>query len=108
MVSPHHSLGPNQHYREVSEQYDIPWWREFWEAHGGAGRDYPLPHRAEFPGNGDLYGDLAKAAHSDGLTGIAGMDSNRSQSRALRDCKAIFGRAEMVFLDSSGKGRRRF
>jgi hypothetical protein len=73
------------------EQYDIPWWREQWKRTAVQGvilnaggivayypSKYPLQHRAEFLGNRDLYGDLAKAAHSDGLTVIARMDSNRT------------------------------
>ena len=31
-----------------------------------------------FLGNRDLYGDLAKIAHADGLTVVARMDSNRA------------------------------
>ena len=72
-------------------RYDIPWWREFWkrtEVQGvilNAGgivayypSKFPLQHRAEFLGGRDLYGELAKAAHDDGLVVIARMDSNRT------------------------------
>ncbi len=73
------------------EQYDIPWWRDFWKRTAVQGvilnaggivayypSKYPLQHRAEFLGNRDLYGDLAKVAHADGLVVIARMDSNRT------------------------------
>ncbi|MEO8368437.1 MAG: alpha-amylase family protein [Candidatus Solibacter sp.] len=72
------------------DQYDIPWWREYWkrtEVQGviiNAGgivayypSKFPLHHRAQFLNNRDLYGDLAKAAHEDGLIVMARMDSNR-------------------------------
>ncbi len=72
-------------------RYDIPWWREFWKRTRVQGvilnaggivayypSKFPLQHRAEFLGDRDLYGDLAKAAHADGLTVIARMDSNRT------------------------------
>ena len=72
-------------------RYDIPWWREFWKRTRVQGviinaggivayypSKYPLQHRAEFLGDRDLYGDLAKAAHDDGLTVVARMDSNRT------------------------------
>jgi hypothetical protein len=72
-------------------RYDIPWWRDFWKRTRVQGviinaggivayypSKYPLQHRAEFLGNRDLYGDLAKAAHDDGLTVVARMDSNRT------------------------------
>ncbi len=72
-------------------RYDIPWWREFWKRTRVQGviinaggivayypSKYPLQHRAEFLGDRDLYGDLAKAAHEDGLTVVARMDSNRT------------------------------
>ncbi|HWE49159.1 MAG TPA: alpha-amylase family protein [Bryobacteraceae bacterium] len=72
-------------------RYDIPWWREYWkrtEIQGviiNAGgivayypSKFPLQHRAEFLGNRDLYGELARVAHEDGLTVVARMDSNRT------------------------------
>ena len=72
------------------EQYDVPWWREYWkrtEVQGviinGGGivayypSKFPLHHRAQFLNGRDLYGDLAKAAHQDGLVVMARMDSNR-------------------------------
>jgi len=72
-------------------RYDIPWWREFWKRTRVQGviinaggivayypSKFPLQHRAEFLGDRDLYGDLAKAAHEDGLVVIARMDSNRT------------------------------
>ncbi len=73
------------------ERYDIAWWREFWKRTRTQGviinaggivayypSKFPLQHRAEFLGDRDLYGDLAKAAHADGLVVIARMDSNRT------------------------------
>jgi hypothetical protein len=73
------------------EQYDISWWREYWkrtEVQGviiNAGgivayypSKFPLHHRAEFLNGRDLYGELTKAAHDDGLVVMARMDSNRT------------------------------
>ena len=72
-------------------RYDIGWWREFWKRTRVQGliinaggivayypSKFPLQHRAEFLDGRDLYGDLAKAAHDDGLVVIARMDSNRT------------------------------
>ena len=72
-------------------RYYIPWWRDYWKRTQVQGvivnaggivayypSKYPLQHRAEFLGDRDLYGDLAKAAHTDGLVVIARMDSNRT------------------------------
>jgi hypothetical protein len=72
-------------------RYDIPWWREFWKRTqvqaviinaGGIVAYYPskfpLHHRAEFLGGRDLFGELTKAAHDDGLFVMARMDSNRA------------------------------
>lgn len=73
------------------ERYDIAWWREYWkrtEVQGviiNAGgivayypSKFPLHHRAQFLHDRDLYGELAKAAHEDGLAVLARMDSNRA------------------------------
>jgi hypothetical protein len=72
-------------------RYDIAWWREYWKRTqtqaviinaGGIVAYYPskfpLHHRAEFLGGRDLFGDLTKAAHEDGLFVMARMDSNRA------------------------------
>ena len=78
-------------------RYDIPWWREFWKRTAIQGvilnaggivayypSKFPLHHRAEFLGNRDLYGELAQAAHSDGLVVLARMDSNRTAEDFFR------------------------
>lgn len=72
-------------------RYDIPWWRSYWKRTQVSGviinaggifayypSKYPLHHRPEFLGDRDLYGELAKAAHDDGLFVLARMDSNRA------------------------------
>ncbi len=72
-------------------RYDIAWWREYWKATEIQGviinaggivayypSRYPLQHQAEFLQGRDLYGELAKAAHEDGLVVLARMDSNRA------------------------------
>jgi hypothetical protein len=73
------------------DQYDIPWWREYWKRTAVQGviinaggivayypSKFPLHHRAEFLNGRDLYGELTKAAHEDGLIVMARMDSNRT------------------------------
>src|SRR5437870_846929 len=72
-------------------RYDLGWWRQYWKrtqvqglvmSAGGIVAYYPsrfpLQHRAEFLGERDLYGELANAAHEDGLVVLARMDSNRA------------------------------
>jgi len=72
-------------------RYDIDWWRAYWKRTevqavivnaGGIVAYYPsrfpLHHRAEFLGGRDLFGELTKAAHDDGLFVMARMDSNRT------------------------------
>jgi Hypothetical glycosyl hydrolase 6 len=72
-------------------RYDIQWWRGYWKRTqvqaviinaGGIVAYYPskfpLHHRAEFLGDRDLFGELTKAAHDDGIFVMARMDSNRA------------------------------
>ncbi|MEO5998940.1 MAG: beta-galactosidase [Chitinophagaceae bacterium] len=72
-------------------QYDIPWWRKFWKQTqtegvivnaGGIVAYYPtaipLHRRAEFLQGRDLFGEISRAAHDDGLAVFARMDSNRA------------------------------
>jgi hypothetical protein len=77
--------------------YDIAWWRRYWRATRVQGviinaggivayfpSKFPLHHRAEALGNRDLYGELARAAHDDGLLVFARMDSNRAHEDFYR------------------------
>ena len=72
-------------------RYDIGWWRQYWKRTGtqaviiNAGgivayypSRFPLHHRAEFLNGRDLFGELTRAAHDDGLFVMARMDSNRT------------------------------
>jgi hypothetical protein len=72
-------------------QYDIAWWRSYWRRTGtqaviiNAGgivayypSRFPLHHRAQFLDGRDLFGELTKAAHDEGLFVMARMDSNRT------------------------------
>ena len=72
-------------------RYDIEWWRRYWARTrvqaviinaGGIVAYYPsrfpLHHRAEFLNGRDLFGELTKAAHDDGIFVMARMDSNRA------------------------------
>lgn len=71
--------------------YDIKWWREHWKKTqvqgviinaGGIVAYYPtkipLHYQARYLQGRDLFGDLCKAAHEDGLAVFARMDSNRA------------------------------
>jgi hypothetical protein len=73
------------------QQYDIPWWRKYWKSTntqgviinaGGIVAYYPtkIPFhkKAQYLGHRDLFGELCKAAHDDGLAVFARMDSNRA------------------------------
>src|SRR5674476_681374 len=72
------------------QRYDIAWWRQYWKRTqiqgvifnaGGIVAYYPskfpLHYRPAALGDRDLYGELARAAHEDGLAVLARMDSNR-------------------------------
>jgi hypothetical protein len=71
--------------------YDIGWWRQHWKRTRVQGvilnaggivayypSKYPLHFRPAALGDRDLYGELARAAHDDGLAVLARMDSNRT------------------------------
>lgn len=73
------------------ERYDIAWWRAYWKQTAIQGiianaggivayypSKFPLHHRAEFLNGRDLFGELTRAAHEDGLAVLARMDSNRT------------------------------
>ena len=72
-------------------RYDIPWWRRFWKETGTEGvivnaggivayypTNIPFHKRAAYLQGRDLFGDICRAAHEDGLAVFARMDSNRA------------------------------
>ncbi len=80
-----------------SASYDVAWWRRYWRDTRVQGviinaggivayypSKFPLHHRAEALGDRDLYGELAQAAHDDGLFVFARMDSNRTHEAFYR------------------------
>ena len=91
-------------------QYDIDWWRKFWKRTdtkgviinaGGIVAYYPtrvpLHRPATFLGGRDLFGDLCRAAHEDGLAVFARMDSNRAHEEFFKVHPGWFT------VDASGK-----
>jgi hypothetical protein len=94
-------------------RYDIAFWREYWKRTRVQGviinaggivayypSKFPLHHRAEFLKDRDLYGELCRAAHDDGLVVLARMDSNRTAEDFYRAHPDWFAR------DSSGNPYR--
>jgi hypothetical protein len=90
--------------------YDVSWWRGQWKRTRVQGvivnaggivayypSKFPLHHRAETLGDRDLYGELAKAAHDDGLVVLARMDSNRTHEASYR------ANPEWFAVDRAGK-----
>jgi hypothetical protein len=78
-------------------RYDIAWWRKYWKRTrtqgviinaGGIVAYYPsrvpLHRPAQFLEGRDLFGELCRAAHEDGLAVFARMDSNRSHEECYR------------------------
>lgn len=91
-------------------RYDIDWWREHWKRTrtqgvivnaGGIVAYYPsrvpLHRPAQYLGGRDLFGDLCRAAHDDGLVVFARMDSNRAHEE--------FYRAHPDWFAVNGEGR---
>jgi hypothetical protein len=79
------------------DRYDIAWWREQWkrtEVQGviiNAGgivayypSKFPLHYHPPNLKDRDLYGELARAAHDDGLAVLARMDSNKAHEPLYR------------------------
>jgi len=78
-------------------RYDIAWWRQHWKRTqtqgviinaGGIVAYYPstvpLHRPAQHLGGRDLFGELCRAAHEDGLVVFARMDSNRAHEELYR------------------------
>jgi hypothetical protein len=93
--------------------YDINWWRQHWKRTRVQGvilnaggivayypSKYPLHYRPPQLGDRDLYGELAKAAHEDGLAVFARMDSNRTHEAFYKAHPDWFAR------DAAGKPYR--
>ncbi len=91
-------------------QYDINWWRKYWKRTetngviinaGGIVAYYPtrvpLHHTSEYLQGRDLFGDLCKAAHEDGLAVFARMDSNRAHENFYK------AHPDWFAIDASGK-----
>ena len=94
-------------------RYDIAWWRQHWKRTqiqgviinaGGIFAYYPskfpLHYRPAALGDRDLYGELALAAHEDGLVVLARMDSNRAHEAFYR------AHPDWFAVDAAGKPYR--
>jgi hypothetical protein len=93
--------------------YDIAWWRQHWKRTRVQGvvlnaggivayypSKYPLHYRPPLLGDRDLYGELAKTAHDDGLAVFARMDSGRTHEAFFKAHPDWFAR------DASGNPYR--
>lgn len=93
--------------------YDIDWWRQHWKRTRVQGvilnaggivayypSKFPLHYRPPALGSRDLYGELAKAAHDDGLAVLARMDSNRAHEDFYR------AHPDWFAVEASGKPYR--
>jgi hypothetical protein len=93
--------------------YDIGWWRDYWKRTRTQGviinaggivayypSELPLQHRATGLGDRDLFGELLKAAHSDGLVVLARMDSNRAHDALYN------AHPDWFAVDDSGRPRK--
>lgn len=78
-------------------RFDLAWWRAHWHrtaldgvvVNGGGitayyPTDVPFHRRAEFLGDRDLFGEITRAAHEDGLAVFSRMDSNRADEAFYR------------------------
>ncbi|HVS51958.1 MAG TPA: alpha-amylase family protein [Opitutaceae bacterium] len=94
-------------------RYDIAWWREHWKRTqvqgvvvnaGGIVAYYPsalpLQYRAQFLGDRDLFGEVCRAAHEEGLAVFARMDSNSAHEDFYR------AHPDWFAVDASGRPYR--
>src|SRR5512140_957379 len=92
------------------QRYDIPWWRAYWKRTetqgvvvnaGGIVAYYPtripLHRQAQQLGGRDLFGELCRAAHEDGVVVFARMDSNRAHEEFYQ------AHPDWFALDAAGK-----
>ena len=90
--------------------YDITWWRNYWKSTqtqgviinaGGIVAYYPskvpLHRQAQYNKGRDLFGDICRAAHEDGLVVFARMDSNRAHEEFYQ------AHPDWFAIDASGK-----
>lgn len=95
------------------ERYDIAWWRSYWKRTntqgvvvnaGGIVAYYPtrvpLHRQAEFLHGRDLFGELCRAAHQDGLAVFARMDSSKAHEDFYR------AHSDWFAVDSAGQPHR--
>ncbi len=95
------------------DRYDIAWWRQQWkrtEVQGviiNAGgivayypSKFPLHYRPPGLKDRDLYGELARAAHDDGLAVLARMDSSKAHEPLYR------AHPDWFAVDSQGRPYR--
>ena len=95
------------------EQYDAAFWRSYWRETaiqgvivnaGGIVAYYPsrvlFHYQAAYLGGHDLYGEIARAAHKDGLAVLARMDSNRATAEFYQ------AHPDWFAVDSAGKPYR--
>lgn len=86
-------------------RYDIDWWRDYWQRTRVQGviinaggivayypSRYPGHYRAHYLEDRDLFGELTRAAHEDGLVVLARMDSNRAAVEFFREHTEWFTR----------------
>lgn len=91
-------------------RYDIQWWRKHWKRTqtqgivvnaGGIVAYYPsrvpLHRQAQHLGGRDLFGELCRAAHEDGVVVFARMDSNRAHEEFYR------AHPDWFAVDAAGK-----
>lgn len=93
--------------------YDISWWRNHWKRTGTQGviinaggiiayypTKIPFHYQAEYLQERDLFGELSRAAHEDGLVVFARMDSNRAHEDLYK------AHPDWFTIDADGKPYR--